>query len=144
MRTISALRPLACILGLAWSLQARADVYVIAHPGLPELNRQQVADLYLGRLRTLPSGEFATVLDQPNERPVREQFFRLLLNMPLSQVNAYWARLTFTGRQSAPEISSDDVAVTRIVGNNPRAIGYVASPPPAGAARVILHLHDHE
>lgn len=142
MRTISSLRLFAGFLGLVWSLGTHADVYVIANPGLPELNRQQVADLYLGRLRMLPSGEPATVLDQPNDRPVREQFFRLLLNMPLPQVNAYWARLTFTGRQTAPEISPDDGAVVRIVSSNPRAIGYVGSPPPDNQVRVILRLHE--
>jgi hypothetical protein len=82
------------------------------------------------------------ILDQANSRSEREQFFRLLLNMPLAQVNAYWARLTFTGRQSPPEVRNDDQAVVASVSRSVQAIGYVGSRPQHPDVHVILQLHD--
>src|SRR5690606_32951514 len=82
---------LACILAVSSVLgTAHADVYVIANPSVPgeQFTQQQIADLYLGRTRTLQSGNYVTLLDQANEQPVRERFFRLIANMSLAQVNA--------------------------------------------------------
>lgn len=123
---------------------AHADVYVIANHAAPveQLSQQQVADLYLGRTRTLQPGSYVTLLDQTNEQPVRERFFRVIANMSLTQVNAYWARLTFTGRQHPPKPQANDAKVIEAVSHDPLAIGYVGSPPPSNQVRVILHLYE--
>ena len=123
---------------------AHADVYVIANHAAPveQLSQQQVADLYLGRTRTLQPGGYVTLLDQTNEQPVRERFFKAIANMSLTQVNAYWARLTFTGRQHPPQPKTSDAKVIEAVSNDPLAIGYVGNLPPGSQVRVILHLHE--
>lgn len=122
---------------------AHADVYVIANAssGLSSLSRQQVADIYLGRTRSLGDHP-ATLYDQPDDQPAREQFFRLLVNMPLPQVNAYWARLSFTGRQSPPHILPDETAILQAVRRTPGAIGYVTAPPNDPSIRVLLRLQE--
>lgn len=122
---------------------ARADIYVIAHVNgnTEQLTRQQVADLYLGRTRMLQPGDYVILIDQNNDQPVRERFFRLLTNMSLSQVNAYWARLRFTGRQHPPEPQANDAKVIEAVSRDPLAIGYVGTQP-GNQVRVILHLHE--
>ena len=132
---------LLCALGCG---AARADIYVVVNAANPvrSLSTREVADLYLGRTRTYPDGQPAQILDQPNVRGEREQFFRLLVNMPLAQVNAYWARLTFTGRQSPPEVRADDQAVLTDVSRTPQAIGYVGSRPHHPDVHVILQLRD--
>lgn len=134
-----------CTLALCIAqVDAHADVYVIAHPSLSseQLSRQQVADLYLGRTRSLQQGDYVTLLDRPDDQPVRERFFRLLTNMSLTQINAYWARLTFTGRQPPPQPKASDAVVIQAVSRDPRTIGYISSPPPDNQVRVILHLHE--
>lgn len=134
------------IVGLSMAMgAAHADIYVIANHSAPveQLNPQQVADLYLGRTRTLQSGDYVTLLDQNNEQPVRERFFKAIANMSLTQVNAYWARLTFTGRQHPPQPKANDMKVIEAVSRDPLAIGYVGSlPPNNNQVRVILHLYE--
>ena len=134
---------LALCCALAWGV-AQADIFVIVNAANPvrQLSNQEVADLYLGRARSYPNGTPVLILDQANSRSEREQFFRLLLNMPLAQVNAYWARLTFTGRQTPPEVRSDDQAVLSSVSRSVQAIGYVGSPPQYPGVRVIQYLHE--
>lgn len=144
-KPLSSLSRIACAIALCGVLgMARADIYVIANPSVPgeQFTQQQIADLYLGRTRTLQSGNYVTLLDQANEQPVRERFFRLIANMSLTQVNAYWARLTFTGRQQPPQARGSDAKVIEAVSRDPNAIGYVSAPPGGGQVRVILHLHE--
>lgn len=145
MRTpASLLLRIACAMGLYFMLgTARADIYVIAHvnASTEQLSQQQVADLYLGRTRMLQPGDYVILLDQSNDQPVRERFFRLIANMSLSQVNAYWARLSFTGRQHPPQPKANDAKVIEAVSRDPLAIGYVGTQP-GSQVRVILHLHE--
>lgn len=136
---------MTCLLALYAGLgEARADIYVIANPNLPatQLSREQIADLYLGRVRSVESGAYVILFDQPDAQPVRERFFKLIANMSLTQVNAYWARLTFTGRQHPPQSQANDAKVIEAVSRDPRAIGYVGSPPSDNQVRVILRLHE--
>lgn len=137
----SALLALFCCFG---SSHASADIFVVVNTANPirNLSTREVADLYLGRSRTYPNGAPAQIIDQANARNEREQFFRLLVNMPLAQVNAYWARLTFTGRQSPPEIRPDDQAVLADVSRSPQAIGYVGVRPHHPDIHVILQLRE--
>ena len=138
---LSAALALLCALGCG---AAKADIFVVVNTANPvrNLDPREVADLYLGRTRTYPNGAPAQILDQSNARNEREQFFRLLVNMPLAQVNAYWARLTFTGRQSPPEIRADDQAVLADVSRSAQAIGYVGSRPQHPDIHVILQLRE--
>jgi ABC-type phosphate transport system substrate-binding protein len=133
------------VLLCAFSCQmAQADIFVIVNAANPahSLSPQEVSDLYLGRTRTYPNGAPAQILDQTNDRTEREQFFRLLVNMPLAQVNAYWARLTFTGRQPPPEVRNNDQAIINSVSRSPQAIGYVGSKPSNSEIQVILQLRE--
>lgn len=141
----SSLSRMTCLIALCGVLgTARADIYVIANPSVPgeQFTQQQIADLYLGRTRSLQSGHYVTLLDQGNDQPVRARFFRQIANMSLAQVNAYWARLTFTGRQQPPQARSSDAKVIEAVSREPNAIGYVSAPPSGAQVRVILHLHE--
>ncbi|HTJ97540.1 MAG TPA: hypothetical protein VL381_08730 [Rhodocyclaceae bacterium] len=143
--TFSPLLRMAITLGLCLGLgEARADIYVIANANIADeqISKQQIADLYLGRTRTSPAGDYITLLDQSDSQPVRERFFRQMTNMSLPQVNAYWARLTFTGRQAPPQTKSNDLMVIQAVSRTPGSIGYVGSVPSDAQVRVILHLHE--
>jgi ABC-type phosphate transport system substrate-binding protein len=146
MRTqLCSLLRMAITLGLCLVLeQARADIYVIANANIADtqLSQQQIADLYLGRTHTTAAGEYVTLLDQSDSQAVRERFFKRMTNMSLSQVNAYWARLTFTGRQAPPQTKANDLMVIQAVARTPGSIGYVGSVPSDAQVRVILHLHE--
>lgn len=120
----------------------QAEVFVVVHRDnvVSGLDAEYLAKLYLGRSRTFPDGEVAVLIDQRDQDPAREVFFRRLLGMTLSQANAYWARLMFTGRVSPPLVRNGDAAVLAAIRDNPLAIGYVGSPPADDLLKVVLHL----
>ena len=135
--------------GLASSLlvgSAHADVVVIAHPESPvrALSPDQVSDLYLGRLRSLPDGESVIVVEHQPDSQVRERFFRKLNRMSLKQLNAYWARLQFSGQVLPPASLSDSKKILHEVRNNRLVIGYVDAAELDDSVRVLLRLKEEK
>lgn len=121
---------------------AASDIFVIVNAANPvgALNRKEVLDIYMGRRRAFPSGEYALSFDQARDGPVRLRFYRMLTGMSLSQVNGYWSRLMFSGQVLPPQPLPDDGAVLEAVRRHPGAIGYVESAPADPAVTVILVL----
>jgi ABC-type phosphate transport system substrate-binding protein len=123
---------LCAVLGLilVWlAPAAQADIAVIVHAANPvqQLTSRQVAELYLGRSRTFASGQFAQVVDQGIDDPIRSRFFKDISGMSIGQVTAFWSRLKFTGQVQPPQNLVGDGAVLEFVRRNPAAIGYVTA-----------------
>jgi ABC-type phosphate transport system substrate-binding protein len=122
---------------LAW-----ADIAVIVNIANPvrQLSQQQVADLYLGRSRVFPNGEYALVFDLPRDASLRGQFFLQVASLSPQQVNAYWSRLMFTGQVLPPQAMPDERTVLDLVRRNPGALGYVNAALADTTVRVVLVL----
>ncbi|QEP42353.1 hypothetical protein D5085_03910 [Ectothiorhodospiraceae bacterium BW-2] len=120
------------------TLQAE-EIWVVVHPQNPltQLEAQQVADLFLGRSQLFPNGQRAEVIEQRRDSRVREAFFLALDDMPLAYVNAYWARLQFSGRVRPPQALEDSLEVVEVVANNPAAVGYIATSLPQSLLATI-------
>lgn len=101
-----------------------ADIAVIGNleNGLTSLTKKQVKDVFMGRVRSLPNGNFALPIDQQELRSV---FYYALTERPIEQVNAYWARIMFTGQASPPMKLPDTKAVIKVITDNKGAIGYI-------------------
>lgn len=114
------------LLPLLWcfSLSSTAEIVVIGHidNDFSSLTKKQVQELFMGRTRSLPNGVRAVALDVEG---LRNDFYRQLTQRPIEQIDAYWARLTFTGRFSPPEIKTDQQAVITAVAKTKGAIAYV-------------------
>jgi len=123
-------------------LTAWADIAVVVNAANPvkQLSVQQVSDLYLGRARSFPNGEYALVFDLMRGDTLRQQFFTSLAGMTPQQVNAYWSRLMFTGQVLPPQQLPNDAMVLDIVRRNPGAIGYVNAQALDASVRVVLTL----
>lgn len=123
-------------------LTAWADIAVVVNAANPvqQLSVQQVSDLYLGRARNFPNGEYALVFDLMRGDTLRQEFFSALAGMTPQQVNAYWSRLMFTGQVLPPQQLPNDAMVLDIVRRNPGAIGYVKSQALDASVRVVLTL----
>lgn len=140
------LRPLAAaLLWLACASAQAAGIAVVVHPESPlrTLSAREVSDLYLGRVRSVAAGDRripVTVIEQPADSPLRAAFFRALNGMGISQVNAYWARLRFSGEVLPPPALPDSRAVVDAVGRDPSAIGYIDATAATPAVRTILLL----
>ncbi len=138
------------LLWLAGPLSAFAEVVVIVHPDSPlhSLTPRQVSDLYLGRGRFIARQEReaslpTAIYEHPADSPVREMFIRSLNGMTLSQLNAYWARLRFSGEVLPPVALTGNGAVIDAVRRDRSAIGYVDASAVGGApVKIVLRLKD--
>lgn len=120
------------------------EIAVIVNVSNPvkSLTSREVSDIFLARRKVFPSSSKAVfVVEQPQNSQLREEFFRLL-KMSLKQVNAYWARLQFSGDVQPPKALPDSKAVVEVIRQNPDAIGYVEAKSVDSSVQVILHLKD--
>lgn len=139
------LRCLGVALGLTLGcgvVQAELAVIVNAANPVRQLSAQQVSDLYLGRARTFPGGEYALVFDLPRDDVLRQKFFLGLTGMSPQQINAYWSRLMFSGQVLPPQALPSDRAVLDIVRRNASAIGYVRAEGLDSSVRIVLTIKD--
>jgi len=121
---------------------ARAEVVVIGHPSLPvnELDLQKVKELWLGKIKHLADNVPVRPVDQIPNSKVRDEFYMLTLDKSPQQVKAYWARITFTGKDTAPLALSDDASVRAWVASHPEAIGYIGGAPADNSVKVLFKL----
>ncbi|MFA7240456.1 MAG: hypothetical protein WC091_10110 [Sulfuricellaceae bacterium] len=149
MRRVLIKHTIICLLSVAWPLAARADIAVIVHPDNPvqSMTPREVSNLYLGRARSFSADSHGTplpasVYEQPADSGVREIFFRTLNGMDIKQLNAYWARLRFSGEVLPPAILPDSRAVVETVSRKRSAIGYVDAAAVNSAVKVVLRLKE--
>lgn len=123
---------------------AHADLVVVAHPhsGIERLTQEDVVNIYLGRYRRLPSGVTAEPLDQPVESETRSRFYRQLVNKSLAEINAYWARLVFSGKTRPPQVVEDAGHALRYVATQPGAMAYVERAQADARVKIVFELGD--
>jgi hypothetical protein len=114
---------------LAAPLPAWAEVAVVAgsSSGVPVLTREQVVDIYLGRLTTLPGGVTVIPLDLPEDSPARHEFYNRIIGKSAAQLRAYWAKMTFTGRGTPPKEVPSSAELKRLLVANPNMLGYLGA-----------------
>lgn len=106
---------------------ALAELVVIAHPksGLERLSHDEVVNIYLGRYRRLASGVAAEPIDHNGDTEIRALFYRKLVGKSLAEINAYWARLLFSGKTHPPLTVSGNEEAVQQVALRPGALAYV-------------------
>lgn len=132
--------PFLALLGFLCCASAWADVVVVvdAKSGVERLTQDEVVNIFLGRYRKLPTGVAAVPIDQPFDSGLRAQFYRKLVNKSLSEINAYWARLYFSGKTAPPlEASLASEVLANIIGN-PGGIGYIEQGQADARVRVVF------
>jgi hypothetical protein len=126
-------------------MNARAgDIVVIVNPasGVHQMTRAQVADVFMARDRRLPNGVMALPLDMGMHSIERREFYEKLLRKSVPEINAYWARLLFSGRATPPQQIPDPVAALNAVAENKGAIAYLDKKDVDSRVRVVLELVD--
>lgn len=120
---------------------AQAELAVIAHikNNSDSLTAKQVQDIFMGRTRVFPNGKFVLPIDQSS--PLRTEFYEKLTTRPVEQINAYWARIMFTGQASPPQQLPDNEAVLQTVRENEGAIGYIDKKHVDDTVHVLLILN---
>ena len=69
---------------------------------LTSLTRKEVADLFLGKHKINIDGQSVTPIDVTDEAS-RDAFYQQVAEMSVLRVNAYWARLVFSGQGRPPQ-----------------------------------------
>lgn len=137
LRAILAILILGALAG-----NAGAEVVVVVNADNPAgpLSRREVVDLFMGRTQYFADGSLVLRLDQAPESPERAEFYRGLVNKSVAEVNAYWAKLLFTGRASPPQVVGSSRAVLDAVRDNKSAIGYVDSADVDDSVKVVARV----
>ncbi len=106
---------------------ARADVVAIVSvkSSIVALSRNQVADLFLGKVSRYPNGETAVPIDQAEGSLMFDEFYEKIAGKSAAQVKAYWSKIIFTGRGKPPTAVANDIEVKKRIAENPNAIGYI-------------------
>ena len=129
-----------CLLG-SLILGADQPLVIIVHPEsrVTRLTPEQATNLFMGRQKCLSPGLLAVPVDQM-QAPVRARFYRLLVHKAVPEVNAYWARLCFSGQARPPRRARNSEEMIALVAANKGAIGFVEQDKLDPRVRAILIL----
>jgi ABC-type phosphate transport system substrate-binding protein len=129
---------LAALLSLPLALLA--DVLVVTGAKSPSttLSKNQVSDVFLGKVVSLPDGSSAAPIDQPESSPLRDEFYSKVANKSAAQAKAHWAKLYFTGRGVPPREGTDSGDIKRILNSTPGAIGYIEQSALDSSVKVVF------
>ena len=129
---------------IAANVALASDLVVIVNPlsGVRSMTRDEVANVFMARYRQLPSGTMARPLDLGSDSVQRHEFYARLVGKQLPDINAYWARLLFSGRAIPPLQVRDSDAAIKTVAENKGAIAYVDKRAVDARVRVVLELGD--
>ena len=135
--------PLAFICCLALSGLARADIAVVVSADSPlrTVSQNELINIYMGRYRRLPSGDAALPVDVS---PLKERFYRALVNKDLAEINSYWARLIFSGQASPPVQMQGHEEMLQYIRRNPGALGFLDHTAVPDDVRGILRLPENQ
>ena len=118
---------------VAAAVPALAEVAVVVNPKAAEasMTKEQVAQFFLGKSTAM------TPIDQPEDAPVRAEFYKKVTDKDASQAKALWSKLVFTGKATMPKEVANSAAVKAAVAANPKAIGYIEKSAVDGSVKVI-------
>jgi ABC-type phosphate transport system substrate-binding protein len=117
----------------AASVPAFAEVVVVVNPKALDatMTKDQVAQFFLGKSSAM------TPIDQPDDAPVRAEFYKKVTDKEASQAKALWSKLVFTGKATMPKEVANSAAVKSAVAANPKAIGYMEKSAVDASVKVV-------
>ena len=131
---------LLAMLGATALAAGEPVVIVNLQSGVEKLSRDEVTNLFMGRQKRLPSGIVALPVEQALPVATRARFYQLLVQKDLPDINAYWARLFFSGQAQPPRQVESAQEVLELVAGNRGAIGVVDGALVDRRVRVVLDL----
>jgi ABC-type phosphate transport system substrate-binding protein len=110
------------------------ELVLIVNSAAAPINKDQVADAYLGR-----SSDW-TPINQIANSPIYVEFYKKATGRDVAQVRAIWSKIIFTGRGLPPKQLADSTAVKRAVAADPKAIGYIEKSAVDASIKVAMTL----
>ncbi|BDX07117.1 hypothetical protein [Planctobacterium marinum] len=100
-------------------------VVVSAQSSVAQLSQKQVMGLFLGRAKFLPDGDRVKALDHPLESENRAEFYQALTGKNISDIDAYWARLKYSGRANPPVPIESSEQIIQLLSREAGIIAYL-------------------
>jgi hypothetical protein len=131
MRPAHALLALSLALsctGMLTAADTRSYVVVVNDANAKStISTADLGRIFRKTLRRWDGGGSIDPVDLPVDSPVRAKFSQEILGRTPSQVQEYWLRETFSGREVPPVVRGTDAAILEYVHTNAGAIGYVSA-----------------
>ncbi len=133
MKTAIAKLLLAAGLGMAAAPLFAAEIVVIVNPKNPatRMFSEQAGQFFLGK-----STLFTPI--EHTDGPLRNEFYKKVLDKDATQVKAIWSKLVFTGKATAPKELGSSAEVKKAVAADVSAIGYIEKSQVDDTVKVIL------
>ena len=127
-----------CLLFVSFYAKSTEFVVVVNKSNaINTLSKREIIDIYMGRYLTFPDGETSKPLDLPAQSALKNDFYLKLVNKDEQKINAYWARLLFSGRAKPPTPSASvEDAINKIAASQ-FAIGYIPLSQVTDAVKVV-------
>lgn len=124
---------------LLFSLWVHADPVVVVSAVSPvdALSREQVGDIFMGRANSFPGGGSITLLDQPENSAIREDFYTRVVGRSAAQAKARWSRMAFTGKGMPPRECQNSEEIKKLIATHPGMIGYIEKSAVDGRVKVV-------
>jgi hypothetical protein len=118
------------------------DIVVVVNAGssVESLSRDDVIDIFLGGLRRLSSGAMALPVDLPQGDPVREEFYRRLVDKTPPEINTHWARLVCSGKTHPPVQAGGVEDARSMTAESVDAIAYLERSKAGGRLKIVFVL----
>ena len=109
------------------------EIVVIVNPKNPatRMFSEQAAQFFIGKSSLFTPVEHA-------DGPLRNEFYKKVLDKDATQVKAIWSKLVFTGKGTAPKEYGSSAEVKKAVAADPQAIGYIEKSAVDDTVKVIL------
>ena len=88
------------------------------------LTKNEIAKLFLSKIKSFPNGEKAITIEI-NNKESQINFYKKLTNKNEKQLLKYWAKMIFTGRGIPPKKLEKESELIEFVTKNKNAITYI-------------------
>jgi ABC-type phosphate transport system substrate-binding protein len=122
----------------AYSTQAEIVVVMSAKSNITNLSKETVAAIFLDKISTLSDGNQAVPIEQNEDQEAYKEFHRIVTEKSGSQLNAYWAKMIFSGKGNPPRVVANNAEVLKIIAANPMMIGYLEKSAVNRTVRVVF------
>jgi len=113
---------------------ALAEIVVVTNTANPATRMlpDQVAQFFLG------GSTIFTPFDHPKDSAIHKEFYEKVIKKTPAQVEAIWAKATFSGKGAPPKELSSDAAVKKAVAAEPTALAYIDKASVDSTVKVLL------
>lgn len=113
-----------CMLLLASSAVARAEVYILSKSDISGISERVVERLYTGKQIEFNNRTLVPI-NYVSDHPLRNRFLSVVIGKTETEFAAYWATRRYVGLGVPPEEVRDRSRMLNALGSRDNAIGYI-------------------